>query len=167
MRTEVVTITDLTRMSGDRVCIAGYTSDLTCVRPELARGFFTESWLLQDSGDIVRPFAQVEFNLDRHIPDPPHTEDWVVAPGKPRVRGRLLPAEHINFLSTTASPDVESIFGAPVHHEWGMWVAAGEGHASLGTVNARIWDIFHEPKESGGWEYRLVFTDNAGKRYGL
>ena len=58
MSTEILTITDLTRMSGDRVCIAGYTPDGACVRPELPYGFFTEPWLIQDSKGIVRPFAK-------------------------------------------------------------------------------------------------------------
>ena len=167
MSTEILTITDLTRMSGDRVCIAGYTPDGACVRPELPYGFFTEPWLIQDSKGIVRPFAKVEFKLDRHIPDPPHTEDWVALPAKPRVCGHVPPADRMRFLHATASPDVESIFGATIHHEWGLWVAAGEGAASLGTIKARVWDIIHEATQGGGWEYRLVFTDDAGRRYAL
>jgi len=110
MSTEILTITDLTRMSGNRVCIAGYTPDGACVRPELPYGFFTEPWLIQDSKGIVRPFAKVEFKLDRHIPDPPHTEDWVALPAKPRVCGHVPPADRMRFLHATASPDVESIF---------------------------------------------------------
>ncbi len=44
MRTQMV-VTDLTRMSRDRICLAGYRPDGECVRPLFARGSLTEAWL--------------------------------------------------------------------------------------------------------------------------
>lgn len=53
-------ITDLTRMSGKRVCIAGVTGDKRTIRPQFEHGEITEDWLFDQAGNIViRPFARV------------------------------------------------------------------------------------------------------------
>ncbi len=82
MKKDIV-ITDSTRMGGERVCIAGYTRDGRCIRPELARGFFAEWWLDHGTSGLVRPFAVLEFDLLRPERRAPHTEDWIVASGPP------------------------------------------------------------------------------------
>lgn len=166
MKTTLV-ITDLTRMSGTRVCLAGYTKQGDCVRPELPYGQFTEDWLFRDGRAVVRPFAAIEVDLDRHIPHPPHTEDWLVRPGPAVARGQVAPGDRQKFLDRITDPDLNGIFGTRVHQENGWWVEAGQGTRSLGTVKARLWEVFHRAKDGGGWDYRLVFTDASGQRYRL
>lgn len=154
-------------MSGDRVCLAGYTLHLECVRPELRHGHFTESWLYLGGRAVVRPFATIEVDRQQHTPEPPHTEDWLIAPGPPVPRGMLKPAEQRKLLEAILDDDVPSIFDARVHNQDGRWVAAGEGVRSLGTVKARVWDVFHQSRPGGKWEYRLRFTDASGDGYRL
>ena len=97
MKKDIV-ITDLTRMGGERVCIAGYTRDGRCIRPELARGFFAEWWLDRRGSGVVRPFAILEFDLLRPQRMAPHTEDWIVASGPPVFRGSVLDVERMTCL---------------------------------------------------------------------
>ncbi len=75
-----LTITDLTRMQGDRVCVAGYLPDTTCVRPVFAKGGLTEEWLRVRGQVAIRPFAVIEFDLHgtAPMPLPPHTEDRII-----------------------------------------------------------------------------------------
>src|SRR5438445_13490724 len=86
MKKDIV-ITGLTRMGGERVCIAGYTRDGGCSRPELARGFFSEGWLVGAASRVVRPFAVLEFDLLRTERRAPHPQDLVVGAVPPGLRG--------------------------------------------------------------------------------
>jgi hypothetical protein len=166
MDKEVLVITDLTRMGGDRICLAGYTKDGRCIRPELPHGHFTESWLYRGSVAVVRPFAAIEFELERPNTCPPHTEDWLVRRGAAVARGQVEPQNRRAYLEGLLDADVASIFGAPIHNDYGRWVAAGGGTRSLGTVRVRVWDVVHERKDDRR-NYRLVFTDSTGQRYKL
>jgi hypothetical protein len=112
MKKEVLVITDLTRMGGDRVCLAGVTRDGVCVRPELPRGHFTESWLYANGEPVVSPFAAIEFQLLQPMPRRPHTEDRLVCPSRPVVRGRVEPPNRDEFLHRLLDPSVQRIFGA-------------------------------------------------------
>ncbi len=168
MRKEVLIITDLTRMHDDRVCLAGLTRGGECIRPVLPSGrHFTESWLYQNGTALVRPFAAIEFELERPEPEPPHTEDWLVRYGPAVPRGEIANHERARFLTGMLDDDVPSIFGAPIHHDHGVWVAAHSGDRSLGTIRARVWEVLHQQTDEGGWDYRLVFTDSSGDRYKL
>ena len=50
-------VTDVTRMEGERVCVAGFLEDGRVVRPVFARGGPTESWLHPAFGDAIEPFT--------------------------------------------------------------------------------------------------------------
>src|SRR5260221_5894906 len=157
MKKDIV-VTDSTRMGGERVCIAGYTRDGRCIRPELARGFFAEWWLDHGTSGLVRPFAVLEFDLLRPERRAPHTEDWIVASGPPVFRGSVPESERLRCLQGISDADVVTIFGASIHQGRGFWVAAGEGARSLGTVRAHNLTVYHQPKSSGeGWDYRVPF----------
>lgn len=164
----LLTITDLTRMRGQRICVAGYLPDGTCIRPVLRMGNLMEDWLCVDRQVIVRPFAVVELDLQERVPKPPHTEDCVINPAHRVSRGMLSQEQRKIFLTRIVDPSVERIFGAPIHSEHGSYIAAGEGERSLGTVQPRrIWEVCFGLGEEGKWEYRIAFTDQAGKRYRL
>jgi hypothetical protein len=162
-----LTITDLTRMSGNRVCIAGVTKDGRTIRPEFARGFITEDWLFEDGQVIVRPFAQVKLDLIENQPDPPHTEDWIVREDY-KVQRRLLDQqEKLRLLNYVLDPDVSSIFGAEIHHGPGHFIYEGEGNRSIGTIHVRRVHGVRHNWNFERWNYRINFTDQSDTIYEL
>jgi hypothetical protein len=171
MTRAAVVITDLTRMRSPRVCLAGYRLDLeqpVCIRPLFADGDVTERWLFHEGKPVVRPFAVLEFDLDRPRPDPPHTEDWLVGWSRRRL-GRFDPDEQYEFLAEIVDPNVAAIFGGEVNQDRGWFVPAGAGARSLGTVRAASIESFtyRIHPQTARWEYRLTFTDAAGASYRL
>jgi hypothetical protein len=170
----VLTISDLTRMSGDKICIARYTEQGTCIRPQFNQRNLTEDWLWQNGRVIIRPFWRVELDLISPKPEPPHTEDWIIDPLH-RVASGALPLDSRSvFLSRTVHADVESMFGAFVEHRErnevraGCWIKSGNGERSLGTICPRnIWKIVHELNMRGKWDYRMTFFDFSGTAYDL
>lgn len=141
-------------MHGDWVCIAGYSDEGGCIRPLLRYGHLDESWLFVGKTQVVQPFACVEVDLVRHIPDPPHTEDWEIASTPPVLRGTLDVAARRSFLRNLKDATVETIFGAPVQHDSGHWVQAGHGSRSLGTVRAHVTQVLYRELDGGNWDYR-------------
>lgn len=172
MKTQI-TITDLTRMGRNRICVAGYTSDRTCVRPELPQGNPSEDWLAKAGRIEIRPFAIVEMDLLKQVSKPPHTEDWVVGPDR-RLVGMLATEQRKAFLVGTCSGGVDSMFGADVCRTSGGsgYVRFGTGARSLGTIEpSGIHEVmFAEQQKDTGerkWDYRLEFTDSKSARYRL
>lgn len=167
-----VLITDLTRMRGERVCLAGYTRkgglpDF-CVRPLFRFGDVTESWLYPRVG-VIRPFAVVELDLVKHDPDKPHGEDWLVDP-RFRVVQELLPSEErAAFLKAIEDAAVRETFGAEIHHDRGWFVRSGEGERSLGTVLvAPLEEVTYQRRsDRGKWDYRIAFHDASGAHFRL
>ncbi len=165
-----LTITDLTRMQGDRVCVAGYLPDDTCVRPVFAKGGLTEGWLRLRGTVAIRPFAVIEFDLHVTPPMllPPHTEDRIIDTTYRVRRGVLTPEERAEWCAKAEDRDVAAIFGATIHDEDGHFVLAGEGARSLGTVRVkRLDEVQFAPGANGRWLYRLAFTDQSGRQYRL
>jgi len=117
-----LTITDLTRMSGDRVCIAGITPSGHNLRPEFEYDGIQESWLVDNNQAIIKPFAKVQLDLLRHRPHPPHTEDWIVSPEHKYYQGLLQEAERLKLLQKIVDPNVPAIFGAEIHREPGYYI---------------------------------------------
>jgi hypothetical protein len=87
MRHQMV-ITDITRMGGRWVCVAGYLEDGKCVRP-VCTGGPTEDWLQPLGSEEVTGFSVVELDL-RPTPNQivaPHTEDqWAPTTGHKVIR---------------------------------------------------------------------------------
>jgi hypothetical protein len=165
-----LTITDLTRMQGDRVCVAGYLPDKTCIRPVLAKGGLTEEWLRVRGKVAIRPFAVIEFDVrgKTPLPLPPHTEDRIIDTTYRVRRAALTPEERAEWCAQAEDHDVAAIFGAAIYDEEGHFVLAGEGARSLGTVRVkRLDDVQFTPGANGRWQYRLTFTDQSGQRYRL
>ena len=162
-----VTITDLTRMSGPRVCIAGYLPDGTCVRPVFEKGQLEDFWLFQKGQVAIQPFAMIEFEMGATISRPPHTEDVVIDP-RYRRTGMLPPDQREAFLARINDGNVADIFGAEIHDDHGYYVLFGEGNRSLGTTRPqRVGEVLYFARESGKWDYRLAFDDGSGKHYRL
>ncbi len=165
-----LTITDLTRMQGDRVCVAGYLPDCTCVRPIFAKGGLTEGWLHARGQVAIRPFAVIEFDIQGKpsLPLPPHTEDRIVDPTYRVRRGTLAPEERAEWCAKAEDRDVAAIFGAVIHDDDGRFVLAGDGERSLGTVRVKwLEEVLFSPGTNGRWQYRLRFIDQSGQQYRL
>jgi hypothetical protein len=164
-----IVITDLTRMQEPKVCIAGYTTDGTCLRPIIPFPGIAEWFLHKDDCLIIRPFAVVELDFLRHKPEPPHTEDWEIDRFHRRLVTPQLPEDKkLRLLEKTASHSVAAIFGAEIHHDQGFFVKTGEGKRSLGTIRpAEVTELIYEPKSDGKWDYRMVFKDQGEQAYRL
>jgi hypothetical protein len=168
-------ITDLTRMSGRHVCIAGYEVDgdpdgqMACLRPVFRHDHPTEEWLRITPGALIRPFARIEFQAIGRVADPPHTEDLVVDPEHRVHRGMLAPELRRALLDETMCGAVGEIFDAEVHRDYGCYVRHGEGARSLGTVRAQVERVTYGPSQYSPTEleYRLAFHDEASVRYRL
>ena len=164
-----IVITDLTRMQEPKVCIAGYTKDVTCLRPVVPFRGIPEWFLRKDDCLIIRPFAVVELDFLHPTPEAPHTEDWEIDRLYRRLVTAQLPEEKkLRLLERTASHAVADLFGAEIHHAMGFYVKAGQGQRSLGTLRpAEICELIYEAKADGKWDYRLVFKDQAAQTYRL
>ena len=165
MITQLV-ITDLTRMQGGHVCIAGYNSQHECIRP-MAHGSIPESILFQNGKMIIYPFALVELELFEAEPQPPHTEDIAFnLYSLPRFIREVHNREDV--LRWSLFDSVEAIFAQPVLTGPGYYVMDCQGPRSLGTILCpKIEQVFYEPGEAGSWDYRLAFSDQKGAAYRL
>jgi hypothetical protein len=152
-------------MGGDRICVAGYTDAGGCIRPVLPYAHLNEAWLFSDGVPIVRPFARIELDVLRNVPEPPHTEDWLISARKPVCRGEVPNSARREFLNRSLDADVASLFGAPVRHEQGYWIEAGHGKRSLGTVRGRVRRVVYGSNATNKWQYRLTFDDARGNPY--
>jgi len=167
-------ITDLTRMGGDRVCVAGITSDGQCIRPCLSYDNLTEAWLWDGQTLVVRPFAVVELELLSPKPAAPYTEDWLID-GRYRVlKGAKAQHERLDALTRICDENVASIFGTPIQFRdykgvrESCWIPAGSGTRSLGTIGpVEPLQVVYGMTPYNKWEYRLSFVDQDGQGYRL
>jgi hypothetical protein len=174
-RRRVMTVTDITRMDGDRVCVGGYLDDGTPIRPIAGRAGPNERWLQPSRDVIIAPFSVIALEVraaPRHL-RAPHTEDRLVPERGHRVLRALPNEEQIALLAQSASPSVRAIFGAEIHADaersWARYVRSGEGSRSLGTIRAgRVEEVrYRRYAERGRWDYRLRFRDESGEEYQL
>ena len=161
-----LTVTDLTRMGGAYVCVAGQAEDGEWVRLHSPRA--TEFDLTAGQAPVIYPAARIECDLLRHAPAPPHTEDYTYDPKSIRPTGRLAADEWQALLERSAFPSVAAVFEAPIHNDLGRYLLGGAGPRSLGTVRPRgIAGVSYARGAEGNWDYRLRFHDRAGEDYNL
>lgn len=162
----ILTITDLTRMSGSRVCVAGINQEGRCIRLQLANGIM-EDWLYEHGQVIIRPFAQVRFDLQEPRPQPSHTEDYSIRPDYKQVLQVLGSNQRRQLLEGILDPNVAFIFGTDIHHDNGYFVTSGQGVRSLGTVHVRGIVRVSVKLVYNKWDYRIIFYDSVGFCYSL
>lgn len=163
-----ILITDVTRMGGNRVCIAGVDRQANTVRPDLGPGGVREQHLYNEQGVVIRPRAVVSMDLAPvNQPTPPHTEDCLwIAPEETRLLRLADDPIWRLALSRTAHDTVEAMFGAPLHEQ--KRVAPGTGTRSLGTIKpAAIDSVFLKDDlyAEGKRGYRLAFRDSSGQTF--
>jgi len=151
-------ITDVTAMRGDNVCIAGYDSSMTCIRPVLHMGQVQKSFLFRNRQLIVYPSTKISFDLIRPISMPPHTEDFIFEEGSIRFEGRITEREWKDLLHRTSYQTFSELF--PLLDE--RSVLPGSAGPSLGTmipadVPVLSCDYYREPPR-----LRMKILDREG-----
>jgi hypothetical protein len=163
-----IVVTDVTRMRRPRICVAGFfTDDGTQVRPIIPYEGITEGFLYSRGQLTVTPFAEVRLIFSKHVPDPPHGEDWEIDPShRPKLIRTLSKEERQEFLRSHLDDSVGEIFGTTIEDD--KYVIRGHGRRSLGTIlPKRISTVSYSEKERDKWDYRIVFTDEAEREFGL
>lgn len=164
----LITITDLTRMKEGRVCFAGYDKNGNCIRPVLPSPGIQESTLYVGGNLVILPFAVVEFDLLKHLPQPPHTEDYLYNPKSIRFIKHLDEKRKREILTKTLFENVCAIFEVPVLSDPGHYIINGQGPRSLGTIQPqRVIKAIPEKSSYGKLRYRLNFIDGQGVSYWL
>lgn len=165
MKTRLL-ITDVTRMGGDRVCVAAINQHRQSIRPVLPYGI-SESWLYCQPPAVVRPFSIISLDLHQNLPEPPHTEDWSFDPDSLTIESLLEPKWREKYLTEMLDADVASIFGAEIRTGRGCYLQEGAGRRSLGTVQVHLIERFDHNCRYDSWDYRLYFRDASETRYHL
>jgi len=160
-------ITDVTRMNGTRVCIAGITEDGRTIRPTIPNPGIQEDWLYTNKQCVIRPFSRVILDLLHHQSNPPHTEDWVINPKVKKFTHILGDHEKNDLLSKIAFPKVSDIFQAEIQNDIGNYIREGEGVRSLGTIKAQSIPFVKCGPGGFGFDYKIKFQDAAGSEYKL
>jgi hypothetical protein len=165
MKTKLV-VTDLTRMHGGRVCIAGYGEDRRCIRPVLSPPGIDEGILTWAGEPVIFPFSQIELDLLQPVPQPPHTEDIHFNPWSIRFVRRV--QDRLAVLEWSLFDQVSAIFEQPVHDDPGFYVMDCQGPRSVGTVQPKgITRVQYSAGPEGTWDYRLMFCDRGNTFYRL
>ena len=162
-----LTITDLTRMRGGHVCIAGVTDAGLNIRPVFEHEGIDEEWLFINNRAIIRPFARIQFDLLEHRPINPHSEDWIVRQNFRRFERTLSDTERYRLLDRVNDQYLDEIFGAEIQDDFGLYIPKGSGNRSLGTI--RVVDLFRFEYAYNyeKWEYKITFSDQSGACFRL
>ncbi|MBX5444430.1 hypothetical protein [Sphaerobacter sp.] len=164
---ERLIVTDVAAMDSG-VCIAGYVGARS-TRPVLPEGGgIPWAYLRDESGNFVEPLTEVEINLLKHTPRPPHTEDRLIdGTGRIRIVRRLPEPEAQSFLRRVCRGSVTDLFGAEIVDR--RYILPGQGHSSLGTLRvSRItWLDLDRDEDRGRDQFTLGFADSTGMSYRL
>ena len=159
---KTLTITDVTEMRGDEVCIAGIDEVGFCVRPILPGGVRLHH-LYHRGAAVVVPGRKVGFELFGTQVDPPHIEDKRFLPSSIVDKGLCTPSEWEDVLAASCSTDLSEMFDGHVVN--GRYVPPGTKTHSLGTVGGikvEYVRVFDDPDRR---RYRMSFQDASGARY--
>jgi hypothetical protein len=161
-------ITDITRMGGNFICVAGIDPNGKTIRPLYKDKRIDQDWCCVE-GCEIRPFTRIMIDLETPRPLPPHTEDYHIGPEKLKILGDCSIDEKLNLLKRNCSKDVASIFGADIQRVTGegTFIQLNTGNYSLGTVNAKKVFGFKHILYDDHWDYRINFIDTEGNEYRL
>jgi hypothetical protein len=108
----------------------------------------------------------IELDLLQSIPQPPHTEDTYFDPQSLHYIRSVAGREKV--LSWSLFENVATIFEQPIQTDLGFYVKKCQGPRSLGTIIPQdIAQVIYSSGEEGIWDYRLIFSDQAGEVYRL
>jgi hypothetical protein len=160
-----IVITDLSRMKGDRVCIFGFDDKKRHIRPVIPHIGINEGYIFDtENKQIIKPFAEVEFDFIRPLPEPPHNEDWEINTGyKPKRIRNLSENESKRFLEEVLDDSVNAIFEDSIQNH--RYLITG-GSRSIGTIRVKeVISVNYSIKQGDNYEYRITFSDMNGDVY--
>ena len=165
------------------VCIFGYDEENNGIRPIIVNksGELEEIEKNYIEEYSIKPFTQVEFDLIQHLPQPPHTEDWVMNKDhQPKIIRILSEDEERKFLEKLKQISYntiqKSLWGAPIYWHEGKerntpFIKIGEGKRSIVTIKIKGKNFtikhYERPEKPGKYEYRIEFSDIHKKNYDL
>lgn len=168
MRTTIV-VTDLTRMSGSDVCIAGIDeTNYQSIRPILEYGVhgISQRNLFLENNMVIFPRVKISFNSQKVKIDPPHIEDLGFDPQSVTYKGIINENNWEKILIETSFNSVQDIFSNQLKEYHGYIVEPGTNTRSLGTVSQiKIEYINFELATGGRIKSRLSFMDKIGHKY--
>jgi hypothetical protein len=162
---KIVVVTDLTKMRGDWVCIAGIDQSGKSIRPILKSraGGVSRSCLYIGNRLAIQPRAKIGFNFRSVRVEPPHIEDLGFVPSSISYQGVCNDVEWESVLKSNLFHSVQDIYDGLLQSP--HWVHPGAKTRSLGTViGVEIIDITFEERDDKR-EYRMHFVDSKGHRY--
>lgn len=126
-----ITITHLTRMGGDRICVAGLTDDAQFIRPD-CDGYLHRS----DVPGLFDLGVRVDLGEVQREPSAPQVENVAFSRADAQSLGRVGETTLRDLLSASAQPTVAEILGDAVRQTQtgACYVDPGTGGASLGTL---------------------------------
>lgn len=158
MPRKTLIITDVTAMSGDNVCIAGYDTSRTCVRPILSRGQLKRRHLFKGENLIIYPRALVSFNFTGAKSSPPHVEDRVFAEDSIEHEGEASLKEWRQLLEKTAVTAFSHLFPT-MEDRYVPPLSAGPSMGTFAPANIPFLscDYYKDPPRP-----RMRITDDTG-----
>ena len=157
-----LTITDVTEMRDDEVCIAGIDEGGTCVRPVVPGGVRLHD-LYNRGTAIVVPGRRVELEVFGAEIEPPHIEDARFFPSSTADRGQCTRREWEDVLAASCSTDMAAMFDG--HLVEGRCVPPGSRTRSLGTIRDVEVEYVSVSDDPDRRRYRMSFVDGAKSRY--
>ncbi|MBU4221196.1 MAG: hypothetical protein KKA10_06180 [Euryarchaeota archaeon] len=160
-----IVITDLSRMKEDRVCIFGFDEKRRHIRPVIPHIGINEGYIFDNENrQIIKPFAEVEFDFIRPLPEPPHSEDWEINTAyKPKLIRNLSENESKRFLEEILDESLIAIFEESIQNH--RYIITG-GSRSIGTIRIKeVLSVNYSVKQGDDYEYRITFSDMNGKVY--
>ncbi|MGB8216430.1 MAG: HEAT repeat domain-containing protein [Candidatus Methanoperedens sp.] len=162
-----VVITDLSRMKEDRVCIFGFDEKKKPIRPVIPHIGIHEGYIFDnEKKQIIKPFAEVEFEFIRPLPERPHMEDLEINTDyEPKLIRNLSENESERFLEEILDESVNAIFGETIQNH--RYIIKG-GNRSIGTIRIKeALSVNYSIKQDDKYDYRITFADMNGDIYNL
>lgn len=160
-------ITDLSKMHYGRICIFGIDERKRQIRPVIPYSGINEGYIFDNENkQIIKPFAEVEFDFIRSLPEPPHMEDCEINPKyKPKLIRNLSENESKRFLEDILDESVNAIFGESIHNH--QKIITG-GNRSIGTIRINeVLSVNYSIKQDDKFDYRITFSDMKDEIYDL
>lgn len=160
-------ITDLSKMHYGRICIFGFDERKRQIRPVIPYSGINEGYIFDNENkQIIKPFAEVEFDFIRPLPEPPHMEDCEInTKYKPKLIRNLSESESKRFLEEILDESVNAIFGESIQNHRYIITC---GSRSIGTIRINeVLSLNYSIKQGDKFDYRITFSDMKGEIYDL
>lgn len=143
--------------------MAGYDTEKLCIRPMLPPPGIFEQSLVVNKQPLVFPWAVIELDLIRPMPQPPHTEDYLYDPTSLRFERALKDEKkQREILGWSLFDNAQDIFEQEITDNKGFYVRDSIGPRSTGTLlPSFIKEVVYKQDAENKFSYRLVFKDKS------